>query len=91
METVDQIENPLTYHMDLGAVRQKMNLPAKAPMNVGEHERLASMIGGGMLAAFGLSRRTPLGVGLALLGGMLVHRGTTGRCNLYEKMGVNTR
>jgi uncharacterized membrane protein len=77
--------------MDLGRIRQELQSVPGTPRNVGDMERWASMVGGGALTAFGLSRRTPMGVGLALLGGMLFHRGSTGRCSLYNKLGINTR
>jgi uncharacterized membrane protein len=90
METATS-DKPLTYHMDLGQVRQQLGMPSGRAKNVGETERWASMVGGGALVAYGLSRRTPMGVGLALLGGMLFHRGSSGHCDIYQKMGVNTR
>jgi len=58
--------------------------------NVGQGERLASVVGGVALAVFGLSRRSPAGVALAALGGSLLYRGATGHCLLYEAAGVST-
>ena len=62
--------------------------------NVSEIERWASAIGGGALAVYGLTRVLsggPLGGAvLALVGGALVYRGTTGHCNMYEALGINT-
>lgn len=62
--------------------------------NVGEVERWASAIGGGALAVYGLTRvlsgSSLGGAVLALVGGALVYRGTTGHCNLYEAAGINT-
>lgn len=58
--------------------------------NVAEPERWLSMIGGGTLLAYGIGRRDRKGVGLALLGGALLHRGVTGHCNIYQALGVNT-
>jgi hypothetical protein len=48
--------------------------------NVGDVERWASMIGGGVLAAAGLRRGSGAGVLMALAGGMLLARGITGHC-----------
>ncbi len=62
----------------------------KQGVNVGEIERWASAIGGGALAIYGLTRGSFGGVALALVGGSLVYRGTTGHCNVYQAMGVNT-
>lgn len=59
-------------------------------VNVGQVERLASAIGGGALALYGLTRGNLPGVALALLGASLVYRGTTGHCYAYQAMGVNT-
>lgn len=58
--------------------------------NVGDIERWASAIGGGALALYGITRGTKGGIALALLGGSLIYRGTTGHCNVYDAMGVNT-
>lgn len=59
-------------------------------INVGETERIASAIGGGALALYGLTRGSIGGIVLALVGGAFVYRGTTGHCNVYEAAGVNT-
>jgi uncharacterized membrane protein len=58
--------------------------------NVGAVERLASVSGGAALAAYGLSRQTPAGAALALLGGALVVRGATGHCPVYGAAGIDT-
>lgn len=63
---------------------------SKASMNVGETERLLSAVGGGALVVYGLTRGSLGGVVLALVGGSLLHRGTTGHCNVYEAAGINT-
>ncbi len=59
-------------------------------INVGETERIASAVGGGALALYGLTRGSIGGLVLALVGGALVYRGTTGHCDVYEAAGVNT-
>jgi uncharacterized membrane protein len=58
--------------------------------NVGEIERWGSMAAGTALALYGLSRRRPSGLVLAALGGLLVRRGATGHCYVYEKLDLNT-
>ncbi len=70
-----------------------MNIRKRAaealPVNVGPVERLLTALSGGLLTAYGLRRergRWPL----ALLGGALVLRGTTGRDPVYRSLGVNT-
>lgn len=59
-------------------------------VNVGQSERLASDIGGGVLIAAGLWRGGLSGLALAGLGGMLLVRGMTGHCALYQAIGANT-
>ncbi|MCG5239115.1 YgaP-like transmembrane domain [Azospirillum doebereinerae] len=49
-------------------------------INVGHNERLASLVGGGLLAVLGLRRADVAGAALALAGGALVARGLTGYC-----------
>lgn len=61
-----------------------------AGVNVGQNERVASLLGGGALAVYGITRGSVGGALLALAGGSLVYRGATGHCSLYEAMGVNT-
>jgi uncharacterized membrane protein len=59
-------------------------------VNVGERERWLSLIGGGILGAYGLSRGNLAGFGLAALGGALVYRGLTGHCPAYAALGADT-
>jgi hypothetical protein len=54
--------------------------------NVGDIERLATLLGGGALAFHGLSRRSPGGIVLALVGGALLYRGTSGHCAAFAKL-----
>ena len=63
---------------------------ARTDLNVGSHERLASAVGGGALALYGLGRRDVAGAALALLGGLLVHRGVTGHCMVYGALDLDT-
>jgi uncharacterized membrane protein len=62
----------------------------RADVNVGDTERWLSMIGGGTLAAYGLSRGGLGGLALAVAGGALAYRGFTGHCSLYGLLGFNT-
>jgi uncharacterized membrane protein len=59
-------------------------------VNVGDAERLLSLLGGSALAVYGLARRDLPGLGLAAAGGCLLYRGLTGHCNVYGALGVNT-
>ncbi len=62
----------------------------KRSVNVGSYERWASAIGGGALTAYGLTRRSRSGLLLSVLGAGMLYRGTTGHCNVYEALGVDT-
>jgi uncharacterized membrane protein len=59
-------------------------------VNVGSNERVASVIGGAVLVAFGLTRKSWGGWALAALGGELVYRGATGHCEMYHALGIQT-
>ncbi|MBN8711848.1 MAG: SRPBCC family protein [Verrucomicrobia bacterium] len=61
------------------------------PVNVGQPERLASIVGGAAMVVAGASRRSLPGALLALAGGLLVCRGASGHCHLYDSLGVDTR
>jgi uncharacterized membrane protein len=64
---------------------------SQAPrINVGDTERLLSVLGGASLGLFGLSRRSLGGLGLAAVGSSLVYRGMTGNCPCYRSLGVST-
>src|SRR5437762_2798888 len=58
--------------------------------NVGEIERVISMVGGGALIVYGLTRRSVSGALLAAVGAGLVYRGKGGHCPVYQQMGVTT-
>ena len=58
--------------------------------NVGTNERLASIVGGAGLIAYGISRKDGLGAILGILGGGLAFRGATGHCQVYESLGMNS-
>ncbi|HKS26382.1 MAG TPA: SRPBCC family protein [Pyrinomonadaceae bacterium] len=63
-------------------------------VNVGQTERWASALGGGALAVYGLTQLIRSGswggAVLALVGGSLIYRGTSGHCAMYEAAGINT-
>jgi len=81
MTTTERITQPLQLD-----ARQR----GASTINVGDVERLATLLGGVALAAYGLSRRSPGGLALALLGGVLLQRGASGHCYVYQALGVNT-
>jgi len=59
-------------------------------INVGSSERIASVLGGSLVALFGMRRRSNFGALVAILGGGLVYRGMTGHCPAYSYLGKNT-
>jgi len=62
----------------------------KHAVNITQAERILSALGGGLLAAAGLKKRSAGGIALALIGGDLLRRGITGHSYIYEAMGVRT-
>ncbi len=52
-------------------------------INVNQTERLASLVGGGVLAVLGMRRSGMAGTAMALAGGALVVRGLSGYCPVY--------
>jgi uncharacterized membrane protein len=81
---------------DSGGGQSKWNVPGLfgGEVNVGETERWASAIGGGALALYGITQLIKNGswggAVLALVGGSLIYRGTSGHCAMYEAAGINT-
>ena len=58
--------------------------------NVGSTERWVSLGAGALLVLNGLRRPRLTNLALAGFGAMLVQRGVSGHCKLYEMLGVNT-
>jgi Protein of unknown function (DUF2892) len=65
--------------------------PRELQRNVAEWERWASVLGGALLVASALRRPTLVNAALAGMGGVLIERGLTGHCSLYETFGMATR
>src|SRR4051812_1334926 len=59
-------------------------------INLSEAERLASALGGALLAAYGISQRSKSGAMMAAAGGALIVRGATGFCPGYAAAGIDT-
>jgi uncharacterized membrane protein len=78
---------PISQEIAGGRLRQGS---AGDGVNVGDIERWVSLAGGGLLALYGLSNRSAVGLGLAALGGGLVYRGLTGHCPMYGALNINT-
>jgi len=75
-------------------VMNEQNQSNQATMvNVPQNERTISLVGGSVLTVFGvviaITRRNPVGILVALLGGGLVYQGTSGHSPLYRLLGSN--
>lgn len=79
-----------TMHAPARPAQERRRPSVTRGVNVGDAERWASVVGGGLLAAYGLSRSSLGGLALAALGGCMVYRGATGHCHLYGALNVNT-
>ena len=58
--------------------------------NVGPPERVGSVIAGLALFTCGVKLRGVFGGALTLLGAFLIHRGVTGKCEGYRRLGIDT-
>jgi uncharacterized membrane protein len=58
--------------------------------NVHPVERAASLIGGGLLAFAGFRKRSVGGGAMVATGAEMLRRGLTGKCYLYQALGVRT-
>ncbi len=58
-------------------------------VNLGNGERITSIVVGSGLMAFGLARRTRLGWSLVATGATLLYRGLRGNCAVYRALGIN--
>src|SRR5689334_3733897 len=68
-----------------------MNATSPSPhINLGSAERLASIAAGAGLVGVGIYRRSALTPFLALLGYLVIRRGTMGYCPAYQRFGINT-
>lgn len=81
---------PDSIRMTENAARQVGAERVSRHVNVGQTERMASTIGGGVLLAAGLMRGGLKGLVTAGLGAALIYRGQTGHCHLYDAIGANT-
>jgi uncharacterized membrane protein len=73
-----------------GVRRLKRDTSIAAHRNVGEGERLLSVLGGAALTMYGLDRRGLSGGVLAVLGAELIRRGVTGHCLVYDALNLST-
>ncbi|MBA2409904.1 MAG: DUF2892 domain-containing protein [Gammaproteobacteria bacterium] len=63
---------------------------ARAPINVGEGERVLTAVASGLLMISGVRRLSLSGLVLTALGGALAYRAASGHCAAYARMGIDT-
>jgi uncharacterized membrane protein len=61
--------------------------PDDIDRNLSEREQRGSLLAGALIVGYGLVRRS---LPLAAVGGYLAYRGTTGRCGVYQALGVDS-
>jgi uncharacterized membrane protein len=76
--------------MDMVSPEDSRETLVRSDRNLSEFERWASIAAGTGLAIYGLSRLRSRGWLYAVTGGLLLRRGVTAHCDLYEAFGVNT-
>jgi uncharacterized membrane protein len=79
----------MTY-MDIEFPGDAEDRRARSGRNINDVEQWGSLAVGVALLVYGLSRLRKGGWLMAALGGMLVQRGTTAHCHVYEAFGINT-
>jgi uncharacterized membrane protein len=67
----------------------KMNILSENKANVGPNERMASVLGGTGMVLMAMLRPSRMSIPLALTGGYLVYRGSTGKCVVYQIMEID--
>jgi len=77
-------------NMELTFPEDAREARARSDRNLSGIERWASIAAGAGLAAYGLSRLKSNGWLYAGIGALLLRRGVTAHCDLYEAIGVNT-
>ena len=79
----------MTY-MDMEFPGDAEERRARSGHNINDVEKWGSLALGVAFLVYGVSRLRKGGWLTAALGGMLVQRGTTGHCHVYEALGINT-
>jgi uncharacterized membrane protein len=76
---------PLADSRELDSVREELY------HNVPSNERIGSIAAGAALIGLAIWKRSLGTMLLAAGGAALIHRGVTGHCHIYEKLGINSR
>jgi uncharacterized membrane protein len=69
---------------------EAFDTPGDTRHNVARAERIGSVALGAALVGLGVRRRDPVGLVAALFGSYFITRGATGRCVVYQALGVST-
>ncbi len=77
-------------HIELEFPEDAREARVRSNRNLGDIERWASLAAGAGLAAYGLSRFKSNGWIYAGIGALLLRRGATAHCDVYEAAGINT-
>lgn len=77
-------------YMEMEFPRDADEARARSGQNVGDLDKWISLAAGTALVLAGLGRRRAAGWALVTLGGMLLERGVTGHCRVFDALGLNT-
>ena len=77
-------------NMELMFPEDASEAAVRSGRNISSVEKWASIAAGAGLAAYGLTRLKRNGWMYAGLGGLLLRRGISGHCDVYEALGLNT-
>jgi uncharacterized membrane protein len=76
--------------MEMQCPSDARDLRARSRRNIGDLERWGSIVSGSALTLYGLSRRRPSGLFLAAVGALLVRRGASAHCEIYQAFDLDT-
>lgn len=77
-------------------LQQTMSAPSASALttgtsqNVGDAERMISLIGGSIIGVYGLTRGSLSGLLIAGVGSALAYRGLSGNCSIYRAFGISS-
>jgi uncharacterized membrane protein len=85
-----QIKEIRLMNMEMTFPDDAQQAHARSDRNLSEYERWASIVAGAGLAVYGLTRLKRNGWLHAGIGALLLRRGVTAHCDVYEALGMNT-
>src|SRR5688572_23158190 len=83
-------EAPRTRHAARAARGAEGDAERETDVNVNRAERVLSVAAGGALAAWALRRKDLPALLFGVLGGVLVERGVSGHCHVYDALGLTS-